>query len=274
MYKTFTVEERNEIASSNILAKNYYALVEKNFKNYAEFVTLLKKDYAKIYEMLPASVKSKFFDDVPNLKTPLKYEEKMQDVCKGIVLAAVKQRRFDGIDMDEAYIEGMLAADKALWMYRNPEIKLQTFAMTCALSRLADYREKQINNQKKCKEHGFEDFDKAPITKEEKSLKRAFRKNTVVVDEAIDGEEIKIKIDDLLGMACSDDLDTEIVKMYLENNRKGSESVWVVDVIDFFQNKTGQSISANAVRKRLAKIQQRAKDIVDSKGFKRENIVL
>lgn len=274
MFKTFTVEERNELAAANLKAKEYFDLIQDNFKNYAEFVTLIKKDYTKIYDMLPSHVKGKFFDDVMTIKTPFNYEEKMQDVCKGIVLTAVKQRRFDGIDMNEAYVEGMIAADKALWMYRNPTIKLQTYAMTCALSRLADYREKQINNQKRSKEYGIEDFDKAPITKEEKSLKRAFRKNTVVIDEAIDNEEPKINFDDLLGMACCDELDKEIIRSYLENNRKGSEAVWVSDVIDFYQAKTGQSISANAVRKRLSKIQLRAKEIVESKGFKRENIVL
>jgi hypothetical protein len=274
MYKTFTLEERQEIAQANILAKSYFDQIAQNFKNYSEFVALLKKDYSKIYDMLPSNLKSKFFDDVMILKLPLKYEDKMQDVCKGIILTAVKQRSFNGMDYDEAYIEGMIGADKALWMYRDSAIKLQTYAMTCARSRLADYREKQFNSKKKAKEYGFEDFDKAPITKEEKYLGRAFRKNTTVVDAVLDNEEAKIKFDDLINMACSDELDLEIVKNYLENNRKGSESVWVVDVIQFFEGKTGKPISANAVRKRLAKIQQRAKDIADKKGFKKENIVL
>ena len=90
MYKTFTLEERQEIAQANILAKSYFDQIAHNFKNYSEFVTLLKKNYSKIYDMLPSNLKSKFFDDIMILKSPLKYEDKMQDVCKGIVLTAVK----------------------------------------------------------------------------------------------------------------------------------------------------------------------------------------
>jgi hypothetical protein len=274
-YKTFTVEERNEIANSNNLAKEYYDLVSDTFKNYYDFVVAVKKDYKKVYDLLPNSHKSKFFDDLMILRTPIKYENKMQEVCKGLVLKAVKIRSFERMDYDEAYVEGMLATDKALWMYRDSSIKIQSYAMTCALSRLADYREKQFNKSKKAKEYGFDDFDKAPITKEDKSLNRAFKKNTtVVLEDAMEKEEDKVNFDDLFNMACVDDLDKTVFKTYIENNRKGSETSWVDDVIKFVELNDNKRISATAVRKRLTKIQERVKNIVDEKGLERKNILL
>lgn len=241
------------LAKGNTIGQQFFSLVSSDYPNYLSFIADLQRNPEKVYDKLNPADKDGLMGNLQLILEAEKHEEYMLAKFHSMIFQIVNKVRFDRMDMDEAYVEGQKALRKALWNYNDPCIKFSTIFYTYIQSALRDYR-KSILGKRSSNKEKTNYFDPA-----NKKLYSSITAKSSVTDVEYEKSE-NMSVQDLMHLNCVDEFDKVVVNFYLEF--KSQDVNWVDLVIAEHIKMYNDSITANAVRNRLNRITDRAKNYV------------